>query len=277
MTLGVKSEAHPIYRMALKQWKLHQSVMKDKSKALLTPNAAALAEGGDISDQDLEDVQRPRKKPRSSISEVRKGAAEAEQQVVDQPQNIVTMPVEMMDTWMKTLTRLEIMLTAGGFLQPKLPSPLYELHRLKAQMLESEFDSKVGPLYEQEIGRYLAHITAQCRTCAQPGYLPHLLDGVDMLRQSPQPPAVKKSLDYAHKTILAKYLKLITKESEPPTIPKNESPTVTVAATPAVMAASPGSILDRAVGVAQNSPGEEEEEEEEDGAAANMSVKESLA
>ncbi|KAL7576264.1 hypothetical protein ACA910_018092 [Epithemia clementina (nom. ined.)] len=237
VTLGVKSDAHPIYRTALKQWKLHQSVMRDKTKAVSTPTTAAgpanREGGGDTSDQEMADTpaaqQRPRKKAKST-GESRKSTAtatpavttpvEPEVQVINTAAsstpanlaNLVTMPGEMMESWMKSLSRLELMLTASGLLPQRLPSPLYELHRLKIQIPEAEFDNKARNIYDKEIGRYLAHVTAQCRTSSQPGYLPHLLEGVDVLRRSPQSPAVKKSLDYTHKTLMSKYLKLIAKE-----------------------------------------------------------------
>lgn len=217
VTLGVKSEAHPIYRTALKQWKLHQSVVKERDNEKKAAAAAAvpptpLEETGMSDGEGDDDHQRPRKKSRQSEARrIANGPDNVEPN--NTTQNMVAVPFEMMDSWQRSLSRLENMLTACGLLQQKLPSPLYELHRLKTQMPEADFDSKVLPAYEQEIGRHLAQVTAHCRTTSQPGILPHLIEGIEVLRQSPQSAAMKKSLDYTHKTALTKYLKLISRES----------------------------------------------------------------
>ena len=211
--------------------------MKDKTKAHATPNAASLGgredggEGGGSDPEMEEGMHRPRKKTRSSGfgADIRRSLPSQgvhhhhPASLVDvdahapggasSTANLVTMPGEMMESWLKSLSRLEFMLTAGGLLPQRLPSPLYELHCLKARMPETEFDAKVRSVYDQEIGRHLAHVTAQCRTSSQPGYLPHLLEGLDMLRQSQQTPTIRKSLDFAHKHVLTKYVTMISRES----------------------------------------------------------------
>jgi len=273
VTLGIKSEQHPIYRMAIKQWKNHQTVMKDKSKLpqpvqlaaaiAQTARANAANEAGMEGEGDQND-DRPRKKTR--LTDARRGGPKAASPdspsrtgPISSQQRIVAMPEELVEAWQNSLSRLESMLTASGLLQPKLPSPLYELHRLKTQMALTEFDAKVRTTYEKEIGRYLAHCSAQCRNASQPGYLPQILEGLEILRQTPQSAAIRKSIDFSHKSALTKYLKLVNRDNAA-AVPKPSFPTVP----PAVLGAPLPPV---AAGVAAAPEEEDDEDAPEEEAA----------
>ena len=122
---------------------------------------------------------------------------------------VVAMPVELIVEMQSSLKRFESMILSSGMIQPRLPSPLNELHRLKLQMPDAEFQTTVRRIYDKEIKQYLSHLTTQIGSASQPSVFPPLLEGLEQLRQTSQPVEMRTQIDFAHKQVLSKYLKML--------------------------------------------------------------------
>uniref|UniRef100_A0A7S3LA76 Uncharacterized protein n=1 Tax=Amphora coffeiformis TaxID=265554 RepID=A0A7S3LA76_9STRA len=109
----------------------------------------------------------------------------------------------------KTVLRFERTLSLNGWAQAKLPSPLNELHYLKEQMPANQFDLTVRETYQREIAKYLVAARHQARHSNVPTHLPGILDGLDVLRTSPQPMQLSWSLKETYDFVLRAYLQLL--------------------------------------------------------------------
>lgn len=173
---GDKSRSDPIYSMALRQYRRYNSVLSNPELESNRPFPST-----DPSNSRTANTEPP--PPQPELTE--------------------------MDRMRKSLLRLERMMTQNGWAQPKLPSPLNELQHLKEQMTQQQFDTSVRPTYEREIGKYLTGVHTQARFSNSPAYLPGVLDGIDVLRYTPQPSAVAWTLKSTYDYVLNKYMKLL--------------------------------------------------------------------
>jgi hypothetical protein len=229
--LGHRSIADPVYKMALKQWEIHQSV-KDRLRS--QEKTVVVRIGGD----DGSDTGGGDGEATSPINSGG-GAGQAQHQQVPpfakkSSRNII-MPDDLAESLRHSITRLEHMVASSGLVPPKLPSPLHELVRIKDQMDPSEFRRLVEPTYEREVIRHLEVVMTQAHNSAHPGtslrvvllfshtnhaltyvcrfllgLLPTILDGVDTLKRIPgHRQAIIKSIDRAYTSILKIYINLL--------------------------------------------------------------------
>ena len=189
---GYKSPSDPIYSRAMRQWSVHQSVMKNpeveiaKHKPLEAASAKAT---GPSSSQTTTTSPGVLMNPTSAST-------------------FVTTEFEM-ERIRKSVLRLERMMVLNGWAQPKLPSPLNELHYLKEQMTATHFDVNVRETYQREISKYLTAARHQARHSNAPAHLPQLLDGLDALRNTLQPPQLNWTIKETYDFVLRAYLRLL--------------------------------------------------------------------
>lgn len=206
---GEKSPSDPIYSTAMRQWSVHQSVMKDPEGEVAKHRASA--------------VHTPKA---SSSAQTPAAAAAAAVAAANNNNNVnaTSSPVPTayatsefeLERIRKSVLRLERTMVLNGWAQPKLPSPLNELHYLKEQIPANQFDLTVRETYEREIIKYLTAARHQARHSNAPAHLPGILDGLDALRTSPQPMQLSWSLKETYDFVLRAYLQLL-EPSDPPT------------------------------------------------------------
>ena len=193
---GEKSPSDPIYSKAMRQWSVHQSVMKNPelelvklkmpNESLKTPAVTTPA---------------PMAPPANATATTGSGASSGKSSDVLQVERL-----------RKSVVRLERMMVRNGWAQPQLPSPLNELHYLKEQMSATHFDINVRETYQPEIQKYLTAARQQAIHSNAPGHLPGLLDGLDALRSTDQPSQLAWTIKETYDFVLRAYLKLL----EPP-------------------------------------------------------------
>lgn len=189
---GQKSPSDPIYSRAMRQWSVHQTVMKnpEAEKHHKSPADATLATG----------------------AAAHATAVAASAVMMPSASAFVSTEFEL-ERIRKSFLRLERMMVANGWAQPKLPSPLNELHYLKEQMTASYFDINVRETYQREITKYLAAARHQARHSNSPAHLPQLLDGLDTLRNTAQPSQLNWSIKETYDFVLRAYLRLLDPSS----------------------------------------------------------------
>jgi hypothetical protein len=174
--LGHSSIADPVYKMALKQWEIHQSV-KDRPRSQEKTVIVRIG-GDDGSDGGGEaDATNPFNGGGGYVGQVHQQhqalpSAESGGTVPRLPKksrNNITIPDDLADSLRHSVSRLEHMLAYSGLVPPKLPSPLNELVRIKDQMEHSEFRRLVEPTYEREVIRHLEVVMTQAHNSAHPG------------------------------------------------------------------------------------------------------------
>ena len=188
---GEKSPSDPIYSKAMRQWSIHQSVMKHPDIEMVKHKPSAAAAASDSTS------------PRAGTGTPTAATAASVPSVA-----IPTSHMEL-DRIRKSILRLERTLVSNGWAHPKLPSPLNDLQYLKEQMTTAHFDIHVRPLYEREIGKYLTSARHQARHSTAPAHLPALLDGIDCLRSTDQPSQMLWTLKETYDFVLRAYLALL--------------------------------------------------------------------
>jgi hypothetical protein len=167
--LGHRSIADPVYKMALKQWEIHQSV---KDRPWSKEKTVIVRIGGD----DGSDTGGGDGKATSPFNNA--GRAQQQQGPADSGGNAprlakksrnMIMPDDLAESLRHSISRVEHMLNSSGLVPPKLPSPLHELVRIKDQMDPIDFRRLVEPTYERELIRHLEVVMTQAHNSAHPG------------------------------------------------------------------------------------------------------------
>jgi len=198
---GEKSPSDPIYSTAMRQWSVHQSVMKNNEE-----------DGGKY--KPPSSVHTPKVSlnvdtPGTAVTNHAAAAASASASAGSSPPTTYATTEAELERIRKTVLRLERTMVLNGWAQPKLPSPLNELHYLKEQMPANQFDLTVREIYQREITKYMLAARHQARHSNAPAHLPGILDGLDALRTSPQPMQLSWSLKETYDYVLRAYLKLL--------------------------------------------------------------------
>lgn len=209
---GEKSPSDPTYATAMRQWSVHQSVMKNPdteatktAMALNTPKAPPAGGTTSTAKSDTPGAATPAALTATTtpmtmtISEGAHGVGSSR----------VSMDAPVLERLSQSVTRLERMMVLNGWAQPKLPNPLNELHYLKGQMAVEQFDQTVRETYEREIKKYLSAARHQARMSNTPAYLPGLLDGLDSLRSTPQSAQLMWTIKETYDFVLRSYIKLL--------------------------------------------------------------------
>ena len=77
-------------------------------------------------------------------------------------------------------------------------------------MPDAEFQTTVRCIYDKEIKKQcLSHLTSQIRSATKSSVFPPLLEGLEQLRQTSQLVEMRTQIDFAHKQVLSKYLKML--------------------------------------------------------------------
>lgn len=126
------------------------------------------------------------------------------------------LPATVHHGWVQTLEktiqesfgRLELALLEREHATPKLPSPLWELHRLFVKADSQVERDTIHPYYMDALANHLASVSKQAANTTHPMLLPGILEGLDMLRRGPQDEATKTSIQYAYNQVLNRYLHL---------------------------------------------------------------------
>jgi hypothetical protein len=167
--LGHRSSADPVYKMALKQWEIHQSVNKDRPSRSHEKTVIVRIGGEDDDDDDGSDVGGEGTSQEQQQAVTSGGAVTRGRSRMLRSNNNVVIPDDLAESLRHSITRLEHMISSSGLVPPRLPSPLHELVRIKDQMDPSEFRTLVQPTYEREVIRHLEVVMTQAHNSAHPG------------------------------------------------------------------------------------------------------------
>ena len=211
------SHTHPLYALAMKQLAEYRAVAKnpDRKRQSMAPSPYPniINNTGMSGAPGVAMAALATKKARVELTTA------ASSLLASTGQGLGTLPVaqrqsqtaeSILTQVLISLKRIEAVAYNTG--PPKLPSPLFELHRiLVGGMLDDPSNYQIlTPYYNKCLAAFLRVVQQQADNATTPGLLPGVLEGLELLmRHDGHDVDIKKGLQYTYNYVLKIYLKLI--------------------------------------------------------------------